>query len=334
MSFDPNAFTLSLIQGLGQQIGQGRQQIQEQQVLEQLLPQLQQAQDPQQILNLITQAQGEQGLRPETRQQFQQAANPALKLATDNLKRKEELTKRQAKIETENDQKLGLAELIRQSGGQLSDEQAVRVPISALSSQLNKQLELAKQNKSKTFVTNSKFVNDSFEEERKSLDQKRIINQARGQADNFNQAAGFLGRAFPAAKGPPQAVFDTSVGLLIENFTKLFPGRISDVKFQFLKSLLPLASQSPDVRNAILDVLEDLASTGSIKADVLRSLQQQDPNILEDPNLQGRLNQELAIKFNEIDSKLDSLNQFQGGGQQLSEDEKRAALIRKLSGQG
>ena len=97
-------------------------------------------------------------------------------------------------------------------------------------------------------------------------------------------------------------MFDTSVGLLIENFTKLFPGRISDVKFRFLQTLLPLASQRQDVRDSILDVLEDLAQTPALTAETLRALQRENPQIMEDPNLQNVLNQELGIKFNEIDS--------------------------------
>lgn len=100
MGFDPGSqFALQLIDSLSQQIGQGRQQAQEQQILDQLLPQIQQAENPQQILNTILQAQANTGLRPETQKNFLQAATPAFNLARDIVKKKEQ------GIQTEQDTK-------------------------------------------------------------------------------------------------------------------------------------------------------------------------------------------------------------------------------------
>lgn len=332
-------FTLGLLQSIGSQIQEGKAKAQDQQVLNELMPQLQQAQNPQDILNLITQAQVEPNLSQQAKQGFVQAATPAFNLAREQLKKRDDLSDRKGKLDMESDQKLGLADMIRQAGGKITDEQALRVPLKSLESQFDKQLQLGKEKKSKVFKENSTFANKLFEEERKSFEQTRLVKQAKEASANFNAAAGALGRAFPAVKGEAQAVFDTSVGLLIENFTKLFPGRISDVKFKFLQTLLPLASQRQDVRDAILGVLEDLAATPALSAEVQRNLQSQNPDILEDANMQNLLNQELGIKFNEIDSKLDALNQFQDleGSQQDADvlsDPRVADIVSALRAQG
>ena len=76
MSFDPNAFTLQLVQSLGQQIGQGVQQYQEQQVLGPLQEQIATTQNPEELLNLILGAQLSPQLTQETKSRLSQLAAP------------------------------------------------------------------------------------------------------------------------------------------------------------------------------------------------------------------------------------------------------------------
>jgi hypothetical protein len=73
MSLSPGSqFSLQLIDSLSQQIGEGQQRVNENQILSEILPQIQQAQTPQDLLSLILTP----GLRPETQQQISQFASP------------------------------------------------------------------------------------------------------------------------------------------------------------------------------------------------------------------------------------------------------------------
>lgn len=109
MGFDPNQFTLQLIESLGSQINQGRQQVKEQQVLNELLPQLQQAQNPEEILNIIAQAQLQQGLPQQTKQNLLGLANPIAQLQRSqeaNEQKQREIERRVNEVEEKKRDKL------------------------------------------------------------------------------------------------------------------------------------------------------------------------------------------------------------------------------------
>ena len=317
MSFDQGSqFTLELINSLGQQVQQGREQLRERQVLDELFPQLQEETDPNQLLNLILQSQLDPNLRQQTKQNI---AGIAPQVAA-SAKEQQKQTLQQQQQELDEQKRSGLINFLS-TNSDLTQEQLQGLSVKSLEDATSRTISTRGQQDVITFRGNQKLINEIFnkKDEQTRFLTKTAISQARQAAkNNINRFTAAVSEQFPAIKGSDQVVLDAALVQLMEPFTKIFPGVISREKFKFIANRIASAKQSPEAVNAFLNFVEKLSESADLLPNAASELLQEDPNVLNNPSMPILLNQKAESLFQEVNQEIDNFigqlesNQFTG----------------------